>query len=138
MHHTPPLLLLQTGQQLSRFISTSPKQYLITKRIDDLLLPCSTDTLPDCMLLSRAKGLQKRRHDCLSTQAFMDTINTSESTRIDVYNFRRFYFNVFLTKTRRRILSKGCTKRVFLPHMMTDDSHFSLPIFIKKLAEETV
>ena len=87
--------------------------------------------------MSKAKGLQKRRQDeVLSVQAYKNTIDTNESAKLEVYNFKKFMFDIFITKTRRSILSKGTTKRIFLQDMRRNDSHWSLPLFLKKMGEE--
>ena len=126
---------------MGRFYSTSAKQYLLTKRIDNLTLPNQRsndeDILADCMIVSKAKGLQKRRQDeVLSVQSYRDTIDNNESTKLDIYNFKKYMFDIFITKTRRSILSKGTSKRIFLEDMRQNESHWSLPLFLKKIEEE--
>ena len=89
------------------------------------------------MIISKAKGLQKRRqNEVLSVQAFKDTIDNAESTKIDIYNFKKYFWDIFVTKTRRSILSKGTTKRIFLEDMKTNNSHLSIPLYLKKWIEE--
>ena len=69
-------------------------------------------------------------------EAYKSTIDTNESTKLDIYNFKKYMFDIFITKTRRSILSKGNTKRIYLENMRQNDSHWSLPLFLKKMEEE--
>ena len=89
------------------------------------------------MIVQKAKGLQKRRqNEVLSVQAFRDTVDNNESTKIDIFNFKKMFWEIFITKTRRSILSKGTVKRIFLEDMKLNDSHWSIPLFLKKWIED--
>ena len=115
--------------------STSPKQYLLLTLDEDLTLPLSNRNVPEKTLFKKAKGVRRGIiADSLSTEDFIEVgVLNHPSRSMDSYGFKKFMFTVFLNKTHKKLLSRGNTKRLFLEHSRTDESFFSLPLFVKHI-----
>ena len=123
------------GAAVSSIVSTSPKQYVILELLSDLSLPLDNDTVPEMVSFKKAKGVHRGLiAEELSTADFYNVGVTGQAARrVDQYSFKKYMFNIFLNKTRRLILSRGNTKRLFLQPYKTKESFFSLPLFAKHL-----
>ena len=119
--------------------SSLSQQYLVTKIQSPLLLPVNeNERIPDTIAHRRAKGIKRQYHSLVTTDLFIDTcVNNLQPERKEIYAFKKFFFNVFLNKTRKVLLTRANTKRNFyLPMQKHDDSYFSFPLFVKHLSND--
>ena len=119
--------------------SSSSQQYLVTKIQSPLLLPVDeNERIPDHIAHKRAKGIKRQYHSLVTTDLFIDTcVNNLQSERKEIFAFKKFFFNVFLNKTRKVLLTRANTKRNFyLPMQKDGDSYFSFPLFVKHLSND--
>ena len=125
------------GNPVSSIVSTSPKQYIILELAKDLSLPLDNDTVAETTSFKKAKGVHRGLiAEQLTIEDFRSVgIVGDQGRRVDQYSFKKYMFDVFLHKTRRLILSRGNTKRLFLQPYKTEESFFSLPLFAKHLPQ---
>lgn len=122
---------------ISSIVSTSPKQYVILELPQDLELPVPDDIIPEITTLKKAKGVhrgliaeQLSKDDFISVGVF-----GHDSRRVSQYGFKKYLFSIFLNKTKRVLLSRGNSKRIFCAHSRRNESFFSLPLFVRHLPD---
>ena len=122
---------------ISKIITSSPKQYVILELEKDLCLPIlnTEHQTPETTSVKRCKGISKSiiKSD-LNAQDFYNVgVLAQPSRSVTQYHLKRHLFNIYLHKTRKVLLSRGNTKRIFFGGSRTKDSFFSLPLFARHL-----
>lgn len=127
------------GWPLSTIVTTSPKQYLILELEKDLVLPFPGDTVPEVTTLKKAKGVRRGIIQDVLTSAdfFRVGVHAQPSRSVTQYAFKKHMFSIFLNKSSRVLLSRGNSKRIFFADFRTDESFFSLPLFVRHLPDIT-
>ena len=93
--------------------------------------------IPDTLAYKRCKGIRRAYHEFITPELFVDTCVEDQTTeRMQIYSFKKHFFEVFLSQTRKQLLTKGSTKRNFFLPMKKPDSFFSFPLFMKALINE--
>ena len=122
---------------ISSIVSTSPKQYVILELAEELELPVSDDIIPEVTTLKKAKGVHRGLiAEQLSINDYIDVgVLARPSRRVSQYGFKKQQFSIFLNKTKRVLLSRGNTKRIFCAYSRRNESFFSLPLFVRHLPD---
>ena len=123
---------------ISSIVSTSPKQYVILELPQDLELPVPDDIIPELTTLKKAKGVHRGLiAEQLSKDDYISVgVLGHESRRVSQYGFKKHLFSIFLNKTKRVLLSRGNSKRIFCAcSRRNNESFFSLPLFVRRLPD---
>ena len=111
------------------------QQYLLTKIKHPLFLPIDENQrVPDTVSYKRCKGIRRAYHKYITTELFLDTcIEDITPERKEIYSFKKHFCDIYLSKTRKVLLTKGSTKRAFFLPMKTEESYLSFPLFIRAM-----
>ena len=123
----------------SSLLSPSPKQYALLELKKDLALPLTkeNDTPFEHVTKKRAKGVKRGIiQDTLSENDFYAvSVLGHQSRSVTSFGFKKFFFNIFLNESKRQLLTRGNSKRIFFPSSRLNESYFSFPLFVPRLIE---
>ena len=113
-------------------------QYIILEIEKDLMLPLAnqSDDALEFISIKKAKGVKRGIiQDTLTKEDYHAVGVLGHTSRsVTSYGFKKFAFNIFLNLSKRRLLTRGNSKRIFFPSSQGNESFFSFPLFVKELA----
>lgn len=108
---------------MKRFMSTSPKQYIIEESIE-------TTSKPTVLKVKGTKRNLVREH--VSSKDFINTVIKGEASRkLSQHHIKRLKGKIYIHSQEKRILSCFTSKRIFSKDYFTQSSALGWPLHLK-------
>lgn len=118
------------SHELKQVICSSPKQYIITAHTPNSFPVASFE---HCEVGKKIKGLPRHTHNQITFYDFVDVAMLVKKPKIIVHaSLRRVSLKIVMIKTKKKILSRTNSKRIFANVFRTSGSFFSFPLNFKK------
>ena len=103
------------------------QQYIITRAMPDVKLP--NQNKDSEVMTKKVKGLPRSRHSNVSFLDFSNiTIENKPTRSVVTASLKKTKFRIYLIKSRKKLLSRFSTKRLFSEKYKTNNSFFSFPL----------
>ena len=114
-------------QLLESIVASSAKQHLVTMFPTTARFPTRRGN--PVILTKKIKGVPRSRHNQVSIADFTNVAILNKPPRVLITaSFKKTCFQIYLVKTRRKLLSRFSVKRLYSERYRTKYSFFSFPL----------